>query len=126
MSALNWRCIQRRGHFSAPVRREKWVEKREGGRERGKCFCFAVRCGTHAVEEKRCCRLFVLDMELQLSHLTLMNATLHFSMSTASEVCHYVKIWMIINCAAFIYQVFVALLYFSKVVLNTLPLVEFT
>lgn len=89
MSALNWRCVQRRGHFSAPVRREKWVEERE--RERGKCFCLAFVCRTHTVEEKRCWSVFVLDVEVQLSLLTLMNATLLFTMSASSEVRHYVK-----------------------------------
>lgn len=89
------------------MRREKWVEKR------GRCFCLALLCGTHAAEEKRCCSVFVLDEQLQPAHLTPMNATLHFNMSACSQVCLYVKIWVLIKLTApFIYHLFMLFLYF--------------
>lgn len=47
---------------------------------------------THAAEEKCCCGVFVFDVELQLSHLTLMKTTLHFNMSSFPQVCSYAKI----------------------------------
>lgn len=80
---------EKRTFFSTSETREVGGGERE--RERGKCFCLAFVCRTHTVEEKRCWSVFVLDVEVQLSLLTLMNATLLFTMSASSEVRHYVK-----------------------------------
>lgn len=80
---------------------------------------------THAAEEKCCCGAFVFDVELQLSHLTLMKTTLHFNMPSFPEVCSYAPIRIQLKfdvLLLFMYHVCLLLLYFCKVLLNMLPL----
>lgn len=79
----------------------------------------------HAAEEKCCCGVFVFDVELQLSHLTLMKTTLHSNVSSVPEVCFYatVQIQFKFNVLLlFMYHVLYLLLCFYKVLLNMLPL----
>lgn len=93
------------------------MEKSE--REASVCVCgCSVR--THAAEQRRWCGVLVLDVQLQLSQLTLMNATLHFNAPASAQVCPDVEMDVNHLTAPFISRVFRLLLYAGWICLSVM------